>query len=184
MIRSIQFIAFCALLPWASAFAQPPEQTPGPTKEHQWLAQFVGEWQTQSDCTRGPGEAPIKCEGAVIGRKLGEFWIVNEINSTMLDTPINAIQTIGYDPVQKKYIGTWVDSMMNHMWKYEGTVDQSGKILTLEADGPNPGASGKPTKFRDSYEFKTPDRILAKSSMLGDDGKWVTFMIGEMKRKK
>jgi hypothetical protein len=73
--------------------------------------------------------------------------------------------------------------MFNHLWKYEGPVDSTGKILTLEADGPN-FITGKTTKFRDIYEFKTKDHIAATSTMLGDDGKWVTFMTGNVKRKK
>ena len=97
---------------------------------------------------------------------------------------MTAVQTIGYDEAKKKYVGTWVDSMMNHLWRYEGSVDDSGKILTLEADGPNFMAAGKTTKFRDAYEFKSTDHIVATSSMRTDDGKWVTFMTGQVRRVK
>ena len=74
--------------------------------------------------------------------------------------------------------------MMNHMWKYEGSVDDSGKILTLDADGPNFMAAGKLTKYRDAYEFKSPDMIITTSQMLGEDGKWITFMTGTAMRTK
>ena len=97
---------------------------------------------------------------------------------------MTAVQMIGYDSEKKKYVGTWVDSMMNHMWRYEGSVDDSGKTLTLEAEGPNFMAAGKTTKFRDAYEFKSKDHIVATSSMLTDDGKWVTFMTGQVRRVK
>ena len=43
---------------------------------------------------------------------------------------------------------------------------------------------GKLTKFRDSYEFKSPDHIISTSEILGADGKWITFMSGESHRKK
>jgi Protein of unknown function (DUF1579) len=72
--------------------------------------------------------------------------------------------------------------MMNHLWLYEGTVDDSGTKLILEAEGPNFMSDGKLTKFRDAYEFKTPDHIIVSSSMLGEDGKWTAFMTGESKR--
>ena len=84
---------------------------------------------------------------------------------------------------KKKYVGTWVDSMMNHMWRYEGHVDDTGKKLILVAEGPNFMAEGKLTRFRDSYEFKTPDTIIATSEMMSDDGKWFTFMTGKITRK-
>ena len=114
---------------------------------------------------------------------LGGFWLVSESKANPMGMQMHAIQTIGYDPQAKKYVGTWVDSMMNHMWKYEGTVDESGQKLTLEAEGPNHMAGGKLTKFRDAYEFVSPDRIIVTALMLGEDGKWITFMTGEATRK-
>ena len=45
-------------------------------------------------------------------------------------------------------------------------------------------AEGKLAKFRDTYEFKSADHIEATSSMQGEDGKWVQFMTGQIKRKK
>jgi hypothetical protein len=101
-----------------------------------------------------------------------------------MGTTVNAIQTIGYSPEKEKYVGTWVDSMNNHLWEYEGDVDDSGNKLILEAEGPNFMLAGKLTKFRDTYEFRSPDHIEAASLMLGDDGKWIQFMTGQIRRKK
>lgn len=164
--------------------AQEQPQFPGPEKEHQWLRQFVGEWETQAEGSMGPDQPPMECQGSIASRMLGDRWLVNEMKGDILGTPLIGIQTIGYDPAKKKYVGTWVDSMTNHMWQYEGTVDATGKILTLEAEGPNFMAEGKMTKFRDSYEFTSADQIIATSSMLGEDGKWITFMTGQSKRTK
>ncbi len=162
--------------------AQPPE-FPTPTKEHQWLKQFVGKWETQSEGSMGPDQPAMKCKGILEGRMLGGFWVVNEMELDMMGTPMTGIQTIGYDPAAKKFVGTWVDSMMNHMWNYEGRVDDTGKILTLDAMGPNFMAEGKLTKFRDAYEFKSADHVIATSSMMGEDGKWIVFMTGNMTRQ-
>jgi hypothetical protein len=165
------------------ACAQPPS-FPAPQKEHEWLAQFVGEWDSDSEGTAGPGQPPMKCKGTMTSKKLGDFWIVNNLTGDMMGTEMKGLQTIGYDAEKKKYVGTWVDNMMGHMWKYEGTVDASGKKLVLEAEGPNMLVPGKMAKYRDSYEFKSKDHIVATSEMLGDDGKWVQFMKGDVKRKK
>lgn len=183
MIRTTWLITLCVLCSSASAFAQEP-QLPGAEKEHQLLSKFAGEWEVQSEGTLGPGQPQMKCEGTMKGRMLGEFWIVIEVDNSMAGTRVQAVQTIGYDSSKKKYVGTWVDSMLNYMWKYEGSVDQAGKTLTLDADGPSYLTEGKSAKFRDSYEFKSDDHIVASTSMRGEDGKWVTFMTGEMKRKK
>jgi hypothetical protein len=144
----------------------------------------VGAWETESEATVVPGQPPMKCKGTIQGRSLGGYWVISELKSDMMGTPITAVQTLGYDPQAQKYVGTWVDSMMNFMWKYSGTVDSAGKILTLEAEGPNFMQAGKVAKFRDTYEFKTPDHVVLSSAMLGEGGKWVTFMTGNAHRKK
>ncbi len=138
---------------------------------------------TDSKANMGPGQPQMECKGTLSSRKLG-FWVMNEMKGDMAGSPMIGIQTIGYDAKTKKYVGTWVDSMTDFMWKYEGTVDKSGKILTLEADGPSFVEPTKQTKFQDIYEFKSADEMLITSKMLGSDGKWTTFMSGTAVRKK
>jgi hypothetical protein len=164
--------------------AQETPEFPGPQKEHEWLKQFVGEWETEAQSVAGPDMPAMTCKGTMSSRMLGGFWVISESEADLQGTTINAVQTIGYDPQTKKYVGTWVDSMMNHLWKYEGTVDETGKILTLQAEGPSFVAAGKTAKYRDVYEFKSPDEIVTTSQMQGDDGQWIAFMTGLAKRKK
>lgn len=166
------------------AVAQAPPAQPAPQKEHEWLHQFVGEWETEGEGTAGPGQPPVKYTGTMSARMLGGFWMVSESNNNIVGVEMHAIQTLGYDAEKKQYVGTWVDSMMNHMWQYQGSVDSTGKILTLEAEGPNFSQPGKTAKYRDVYEFKSADLIVTTSGVLGEDGKWVDFMTGQAKRKK
>lgn len=179
-------LILAAWLIWfgSPARAQETPVMPVPQKEHEWLKQFAGEWETESEGTMGPGQPPVKCKGTMSSRMLGNFWVMSELKGNMMGVQTLGIQTIGYDAAAKKYVGTWVDSMMDHLWKYSGTVDAAGKTLTLEADGPNFLQPGKLSKFRDVYEFKSKDHIVATSSMQGEDGKWVTFMTGNLRRKK
>lgn len=175
------FVAACVASP---AAAQEFPEFPKPQQEHEWLQQFVGEWESEAEAHAATGQEGMKCKGTVKSRMLGGFWVVSESQTDMLGTQVNAVQTVGYDPEKKKYVGTWVDSMFNHLWKYTGTVDESGKKLTLEAEGPNFLTPGKTSLFRDAYEFKDKDHIVVTSSMQGDDGNWITFMTGNMRRKK
>jgi hypothetical protein len=177
------FVGGCLLAIVTSACAQEPSFPPA-QKEHAWLAQFEGEWVSESEGTMGPGQPAIKCKGTMTSKKLGDFWIVNELTGDMMGVEMKGLQTIGYDAQKKKYVGTWVDNMMGHMWKYEGSVESDGKKLVLEAEGPNMMSPGKTAKFRDSYEFKSKDHVLAISEMQGEDGKWIQFMKGDVKRKK
>jgi hypothetical protein len=131
-----------------------------------------------------PGKPPVKCQGTEAVSSLGGFWVVSQLKSTMMGMNMDARMTIGYDPARKKYVGSWVDSCTSHMWKYEGSVDASGRILTLEAEGPNMLNPGKMAKYEDVTEFKSQDHRVLTSSMQGDDGKWTTFVTMNARRKK
>ena len=168
----------------SNVVGQDPLNVPDAEKEHEWLKQFVGEWDIESKAHLGPDQPTVQCAGKLTSRMLGDFWVVNEMKATMMDTTVTGIQTIGYDAKEKRYEGTWVDSVSNHLWKYDGSVDDTGKILTLQADGPTTTPDAPPAKYRDIYEFKSADRIELKSQMLGEDGNWITFLEGTAVRAK
>ncbi|REK18904.1 MAG: DUF1579 domain-containing protein [Planctomycetota bacterium] len=172
-----------SLVAWSCAWAQVPE-FPQPQQEHKWLAQLVGDWEVEAEMTMGPGQPAMQCTGTIETRKLGGFWVVSEVTNEMMGMKITALQTIGYDAQAKQFVGTWVDSMTDILWQYEGTLDATGKILTLEAEGPNMLTPGKTAKFRDIYEIKGPDEILTRSQMQTEDGEWMTFGTGVAKRKE
>ena len=127
-----------------------------------------------------PGKPPMKSKGIEVCRAIGGLWVIGEGKSDMG----SHLLTLGYDPEKKKYIGTWIDSMLNYMWKYEGTVDAAGKVLTLETEGPSMMKPGQMAKYKDVTEFKSKDQRAFTSSMLGDDGKWVTIVKVDSRRKK
>jgi hypothetical protein len=91
---------------------------------------------------------------------------------------------LGYDPQKKRYVGTWIGSMMSHLWVYEGELDASGSVLTLETVGPNMAAEGEIVKFRDTIEFKSDEHRVLISHMLGEDGKWLEIMTADYRRNK
>jgi hypothetical protein len=164
--------------------SQEPPQMPVPQKEHKWLEQFTGEWESEIEITMGPGGAVMKGKGTESARMVGGFWIVAESKSEMMGMPFSSVLTLGYDPAKKKYVGTWIDSMSSYLWNYVGSVDESGKILTLETNGPSPMAPDKISKFREVTEFKSKDHRVFTSSIQGDDGKWTTFVTVHSRRKK
>ena len=167
------------LLASGVAVAQGPQPSK-PQNEHEFLKKFAGEWTSKSKAVGSDAEY----SGSIKSSMLGEFWVVNKMRGDMGGMKFDAIQTIGYDEKKKKYVGTWIDTMMNHRWHYEGSVDDAGTKLVLVAEGPDMMGEGNTTKYRDSYEFKSADLAIATSEMMNADGKWVTFMTGEVKRKK
>jgi hypothetical protein len=174
-----------SLLAGATALhAQLPPEMPKPVKEHQWLQQFAGEWDAVSEMYMEPGKPPLKAKGTESVRKIGGFWTMSENKSTVMEMPMTGILTLGYDPEKKKFIGTWVDSMTSHMWTYEGKLDSTGKVLTLETEGPCPMSSSGMAKFKEVIDFKSKDHKVFSSSVQGDDGKWQTMLKIDYRRKK
>jgi hypothetical protein len=158
-------------------------QMPSPVKEHEWLKQFVGEWDSEVEITMEPGKPPQKGKGSERSRMLGGFWLVAEGKGEMEGMPaMTSRLTLGYDPEKGKYVGTWVDSMNSYLWVYEGTVDATGKILTLETEGPCPMKPGL-VRFKEVIEFKSADHRVFTSSMQEDDRKWVQMVSAQYRRK-
>jgi hypothetical protein len=154
---------------------------PEPTKEHAWLKQLAGEWDLDVSMQE-PGKDVTKAKGTESARQVGPFWIQTEVKITMMDMPMTGTLTLGYDAQKKKYTGTWIDSMSDYLWRYEGTVDESGKILTLEATGPCPMQGGKMTRFKDVIEIKDKDHHLF-TSHVDFDGKFVQMLSINYTRK-
>jgi len=164
---------------------QEPAEMPKPEKEHAWLKQLAGEWDAESEVTMGPGAPPMKLKGTESGRMLGDKWLVSEIKGdSPMGIPMSAVLTVGYDPEKKKFVGTWIDSFMPFMWRYEGTLDEAGKKLTLNTEGPNMMVPGKTAQYRETIEIVDKDHKTFSSSMKGDDGNWTTFVTGKYTRKK
>ena len=154
-------------------------------KEHRWLQKLVGTWSLESECIVGPDQPPMKSSGSDTVRSLGGLWTVGEGEGTCPDgSAVKSIMTLGYDPQKKRFVGTFIASMMTHLWPYEGTLDEAGKVLTLDSEGPSFAGDGKMVKYQDVIEFKSDDHRVLKSRMLGDDGKWYEFMTAHYRRKQ
>jgi hypothetical protein len=165
------------------AAAQEMPEMPKPQKEHEWLRQFAGTWENEGEATP-PGQPTVRFNGTETTRMLGGFWMISEGKSEMMGVMGESLLTMGYDPEKKKYVGTWVDSMNSHLWKYEGDLDATGKILTLNSEGPCPFKGGKLTKFKEILEVKGPDQKVFTSSYQEDDGSWVKVMTMTSRRRK
>jgi hypothetical protein len=156
-----------------------------PQKEHHWLQKLVGEWTSEAEMTMDPDKPAEKSRGTERVRSLGGLWIAAEGEGDMPGGgPATMLLTLGYDPQRKRYVGTWIGSMMTHLWVYEGDLDAAGRVLTLETEGPTMAGDGKMAKYRDTIELKSDDHRVLTSHILGDDGTWQAFMTAHYRRTK
>jgi len=155
-----------------------------PQREHQWLQKLVGEWTCEAEMKMKPDEPAVKSHATETVRSLGGLWILAEGSGEMPGCGLaTTIMTLGYDPQKKRYVGTWVGSMMTQMWVDDGALDPSGTVLALDTEGPSMGGDGKTAKYQDVIEFKSDDHRILASQVLGDDGKWNRFMTANYSRR-
>ena len=153
-----------------------------PEKEHLWLKKFIGQWTYENEAMCGPDQPPMKSTGSETVRAIGDLWIVGEGTGKMPDgDPATMLITVGYDPGKKKFVGTWLGSMMPMLWVYDGVLE--GNKLSLHAVGPKFTGEGT-TDYIDAIEFLSDDHRVLTSSMKGDDGKWTQFMTAHYRRSK
>lgn len=155
-----------------------------PQKEHQWLQKLVGDWTYEVDATMEPEKPPERLTGSESVRSLGGLWFLAEGQGEMPGGgSATMLMTLGYDPLKARYVGTFIGSMMTHLWVYEGVLDAAGRVLRLDTIGPNMAAEPKMARFQDVIEFKSDDQRSLTSRMFGDDGKWHQFMTANYRRK-
>lgn len=163
--------------------ANPPSaegcgQPVAPQKEHAWLKTLVGQWTTQAECM-GPDGQTMKDQprGTEVVKMLGDLWVIGEGEGSMPGGGRFSMRvTLGFDPLRNRFVGTWIGSMMTSLWVYEGELDASEKILTLNAEGPSFTDPAKTAKYQDIIELKNDRERTLTSRCLGDDGAWVQFM--------
>jgi len=149
------------------------------TPEHAWLQRLIGEWEVEM-----PSPDGTTARGSETGRTLGPTWVLLEGRGQMPGgTQSHMLMTLGYDPAQRCFVGSWVGSMMNHLWVYRGgTLDAAQRVLTLPSEGPSFDDPGKIVQYRDEIEWMHDDERLLHGNQLGADGCWQRFMTARYRR--
>ena len=155
-----------------------------PTREHKWLQKFVGDWTYEMEAPAEAGQPPHKTTGSERIRALGEIWVQGEGTSQMPDgSPATTQITLGYDPTKKRFVGTWLGTMMAHLWIYDGELSADERTLTLNSEGPSMTEPNKRANYRDVFEFKNDNLRTLTAFVEGDDHRWTQFMTLNYHRK-
>jgi hypothetical protein len=155
-----------------------------PQQEHRWLERLVGDWTSEAECVMEPGKPPETFRSTERVRSLGGLWILGEGEGDMPGGGrATTVLTLGYDPRTKRYVGTWIGSMMTHLWVYDGTMDAAGRVLTLAAEGPSMADPTRLAKYHDVITFESDDHRVLTSRVLDDNGKWQQFMTAHYRRQ-
>jgi len=148
-----------------------------PTVEHEQLSKLVGTWD--ATVTMGGMES----KGTMTYKQQqGGFWLVSHFTGEVGGQKFEGNGLDGYDPLKKKFIGIWTDSMAPQPMISEGTWDREKNHLTMF--GHAPGPDGKPVKTRTVSTWSDPDSLDFVLYMSNADGKEQEVVKIAYKRKK
>lgn len=156
--------------------------------QHRWLLRMLGEWTSEGEADAGPGKPTEHFKSKETVTAIGEIWV--QFNGRMGDgtmpdgKPAITQMTLGYDPKRGRFVGTFIGSMMTHLWPYEGTLDAAERVLSLDSEGPSFTSEGRYEPYRDEIELVNDDHRILRSFTKKPDGSWTKFMEAHYRRVK
>jgi len=104
-----------------------------PGEPHKLLEPLLGKWTTTAKLWFG-GPKPEQSTGrAEIKSIMGGRFVEEHYDSVVWGKPYASTGVIGFDTRVKKYQSSWIDTWGTWITIAEGTMDQTGKVLTLTA---------------------------------------------------
>lgn len=169
------------LLVGGSAFAQ----FPSPSPEHAVLKKEVGTWDATISIYTAPDGSilptPMTEKGVETNKLVGSFWLVSSFKGNFAGMPFEGHGTQGFDPVKKKFVGQWIDSLSVTPMTMEGTYDDEKKTLSMKSEIMSP--DGELVKGRSVAIHKDENtRSVVMFNII--DGKETKTMAIEYVRKK
>ena len=148
---------------------------PKPTKEHKLLAKNLGtRTGTMKMWVQGPEAAPMETPFKETNTSIHNgFWVESKFEAG----PYKGRGMSGYDPIKKKYIGTWINNMSPHLSVFEGTYDETANELTMAFQDYD-AMTGKLTDMK-SVTSLAPDKPETMTMYKKDakSGNWVMVFI-------
>ena len=124
--------------------------TPGDM--HKKMNDMVGTFEADVRMWMDPSKPPEDSKGTSVNKwVLGDRFVETKYDGTMMGEPFNGIGYTGYDNVQKKYVGTWMDSGGTGIMFSTCTPAADGKSMTCKSSTVWDPMTNKPSPM----EFKT-----------------------------
>lgn len=107
--------------------------TPG--KQHEFLKRLVGTWNAETKFwIEQKGQPEVSKGKAKASLLYGGRFLSMSYKGKAMGHPFEGQSLMGYDNIGKKYFSTWIDSMNTGINRSEGFGDQSGNVITLNAN--------------------------------------------------
>lgn len=159
------FRSFSALLLTTVLLAA--QEMPQPQAEHRRLAQTVGTWDASIQTVGMDGKLHESKGISVRRMGPGDFWVIDDFQGEMNGVPFTGHGALGYDPQRHLYVQSWI-SMTPMLMVLTGTLDGTGKVLTMTGEGP--GIDGTPIKMRNVTTWTGADASTLEVFVVLPDG--------------
>ncbi len=129
--------------------------TPG--EMHKKLDAMVGSFDADVRMWMDPSKPPEDSKGSSVNTwVLGNRYVEQKYEGTMMGQPFNGLGYTGYDNVQKKYVSVWMDTGATGIMTMNPTFDASGKKMTSKSTVYDP-MTGKPSTMESKVTFADND---------------------------
>lgn len=135
-------------------------------QEHEFLARLEGTWVCTLQSYMAPGEPEVSYGLSEYRMVLGGRFLLQTFRGTAMGQPFEGMGLTGFDNVQKKVVGFWVDSMGTGFMTSEGSVDLEKGTLSTRSTHVSP-LTGRPEVSREELAFENPDAFTFR--MYGKD---------------
>ena len=166
-------LGICVLFSCATSIVA--QESIKPSAEHAFLAETEGEWNVTM---ASPG-GELTGKGSYKMAHNG-IWLTSQLEMKMPDGPFSGSGLDSYDPVKKKFVAIWVDSMSATPITLEGDRSSDGKKITMTGKGPAP--DGTLTTYKTETEYVSKDKHVFKMWMGTTTGE--PMMVATYVRKK
>lgn len=126
--KPCMFLTFCL---FACLLTPGMAQDGLPLKEHEMLKMDDGVWEAKITMLGEPGTEPTVVIAKETNEMVGELWSIGKLEGKFGEMDYVGYATLGYDPLQKKYVGTYIDSVTPEITQMSGTYEPKTKTLIL-----------------------------------------------------
>ena len=152
-----------------------------PSAGHARLMPMVGTWRATTTFTMAPGAPPQVHGGTSVHRLvLGGRYLEQIYKGMAMGMPFEGIGYTGYDNVQKRYVGTWMDTFGTGLMTSLGVGNPTAERIDCVAEAIEP--SGQKRVFETIVRIQNHGRHSYEMWTKGPTGKKHRTMIVEYER--
>ena len=129
-----------------------------PNEHHKALAGLEGDWSVENTMQMAPDAPTMKSTGTSHNKMiLGGRFLQGDFKGNMMNMPFEGLGLLGYDPMKKKHVSVWADSMSGGVMTSYGECDGSCKTITFKDELDDP-MTGKKMPVRYVYTIDSKDK--------------------------